>query len=640
MINARFPFSLILTVFLGIVLFDTTSGFAQSATTRITLPPAVTAKATPNASKHSSAPQGTLDVYDHGDPTAEEQYELEIINRARANPHAEGDLLYSTTDPFLVSNRNSWLGQSGAFAETPSQIRADFYTYPAQPPFAFNKDLIDAARIHSEDMLNDNYQAHVSPTDGSDPFQRMEKAGYTGYDNAAENIFSNGNDLDEINQEFEYDFGNSSLGHRTALINFTGPVYTEIGIGIIHGTGSGGVNGANDPVGPIITTEDFGHIPGNTFITGVVYGDDNSNKFYDVGEGLPGVTITASNGWTAVSSPQSGGYAIPITGPGNVTLTASGGLLTADIVHTVTVDNVNVKVDFVQGGTGLPDKVALISPVANGTADSTTVHFSWASVSGATQYEIQVSTKLGMLPILKDVTQTATTYTLIGLKADSTYYWQVRAKNANGWGLYSTVSSFTVNLPGAGLTLLTPANGANVGAGNDVHLTWKSVTPQPLQYAVNVSTTKSMANIIFTDTIGSASDLVSAADFLQPNTTYYWDVTYQTDKGWSSPSTVWDFITGTPTSVAETITNPFHSFASPNPAMGSTHIRFTLDNAYDVTLKIFDVAGKEESSLPLGKLSADNYDIIWNAIGKPAGVYIYELTAGDKREVGRIVLMK
>src|SRR4051812_25515154 len=38
-------------------------------------------------------------TYSHGDPTPEEQYLLELLNRARANPAAEGQRLVSLIDP-------------------------------------------------------------------------------------------------------------------------------------------------------------------------------------------------------------------------------------------------------------------------------------------------------------------------------------------------------------------------------------------------------------------------------------------------------------------------------------------------------------------------------------------------------------
>jgi hypothetical protein len=625
-------FSIVVLLFLS-----TAVSFAQTPVTRIQLPQAVVGKFDPSHKASPFTSQSALTVYDHGDPTAEEQYELELINRARANPTAEGLLLYNTTDPYLVQNRSFW------GSPTKDQVKSDFSHYAAQQPLAFNKDIIAAARIHSQDMLDHNYQEHTSPIDNSDPFSRMQAQGYTGYDVAGENIFAYGNDLDEINQEFEYDFGNPGLGHRENLINFGNYVYSEIGIGIIHGFGSGGImtNGQND--GPIITTEDFGHIQGNVFITGVVYGDDNSNQFYDVGEGISGATITVSGSSNSAVSSTSGGYAIPFTqGQGAVTVTATGGLLTAPISHTIELGDVNVKVDFVQGGTGLPDKVVLVNPPASTLADSTTVHFSWAAVSGATQYEIQIATKPAFsTPLIKDATvSSGVVYTMVGLKDTTTYYWHVRAKNVNGWGTYSTTYSFKVQLPGAALTQLTPKNGANVGANTDVMLTWQPTNPPANLYWVVVSSSKTLADSIINDnSSGNPGYVISAIDYLQNGKTYYWNVRGQTDKGWTAPSQIWSFVTGSE-SVAGGENNFFHSSVSPNPAIGSAHIKFTLDNSYPVTLKIYDVSGKEESTLNGGIAAAGEHEIIWNANGKPDGVYIYRLTAGEKSETGRIVLLK
>jgi hypothetical protein len=57
-------------------------------------------------------------------------------------------------------------------------------------------------------------------------------------------------------------------------------------------------------------------------------------------------------------------------------------------------------------------------------------------------------------------------------------------------------------------------------------------------------------------------------------------------------------------------------------------------------LKIFGLTGVEESTMNLGTLAPNSYDVIWNAADKPAGIYIYELSSGAKRDIGRIVVIK
>ncbi|MEI8134770.1 MAG: T9SS type A sorting domain-containing protein [bacterium] len=621
-------FSKLLLTVIACGAFAVTSSHAQTqdALRHPKLVPAVTAKGFPTSAKHNTKPLGQLDVYDHGDPTAEEQYELELINRARSNPPAEGLLLFNTQNPYLVNSLQQW------GSPTRADVKSAFAGYPARQPLAFNKNIIAAARIHSQDMLDHNYQAHDSPTDGSSPFTRMQKAGYTNYTYAGENIFAYGSDLDEINMEFEYDFGNPGLGHRENLINFGTYTYAEIGIGIIHG-GSG-----NGNVGPIITTEDFGTIPGNIFITGVVYGDDNHNNFYDVGEGLPGVTITASNGWTAVSS-TSGGYAIPVTvGEGTVTVTASGGPLTADIVHQASIDQFNVKVDFIQGSTGFPDQPIGIYPISDTVVHADTATITWGKIAGTTKYQLLVSTSNDFSkPLVKDSTLTGGTKLLKTLTDGTTYYWKVRAKNAIGWGQYSATFSFSIGLPLKAPVLTSPADGANIGTA-DADLKWVETTPQANDYWIEVTKDNTFATTFRSDTIFTNEFSISATD-LEAGATYFWRVRAENDNGFSAPSVGRKFTAGA-SGVASSNTSTFNLSVTPNPTRNEAHVNFTLRKSAVAQLKIYDVTGKVETSINLGNLAPKAYDITWETGNKPAGVYLYELTIGDTRTTGNIVVVK
>src|SRR5947208_6552018 len=96
-----------------------------------------------------SAPAGQL--YSIGDPTNEEQYYLELINRARANPSAEGIRLATTTDANVVWGYTS-------FGVNLVLIPAQLALMSAQPPYSRNGALLMAARGHSQNMLQNNYQ--------------------------------------------------------------------------------------------------------------------------------------------------------------------------------------------------------------------------------------------------------------------------------------------------------------------------------------------------------------------------------------------------------------------------------------------------------------------------------------------------
>ncbi|MFI5263780.1 MAG: fibronectin type III domain-containing protein [Candidatus Kapaibacterium sp.] len=622
------------------------SSFAQNVISPIAPPPAIIAKGivTQALNKKAAAPQGQLDVYSIGDPTPEEQLILELINQARANPKDEGVRLATTTDPDVSQGWTYWLGQNAA--ETRAQVQTDFSTYPVQPPLAFNSSLIDAARIHDQDMLDHNFQDHPG-TDGSTPQSRALAAGYgSGY--VGEDIFAYGTTPLAIHQTLQIDWGPNNvgvLGHRKNIMNFdpNGPHYTEIGIGLIHG-GTGVPN-----VGPTITTEDFGDA-GMVFITGVVYGDDNKNNFYDIGEGLAGVTITVSGGTTTAVSSTSGGYAIPYTNNESVTVTASGGPLTAPISHNVTLDGVNVKVDFIQGQTGYPDQPILLAPIAGTVIHTDTANFSWKKSTGETKYWIQVATDIKMTKlVLKD---TSTTPPRMFPKSGSkekalidgtTYYWQAKSKNVIGWGKFSPVDSFSVGLPPKAVVLVSPADKANTGT-TDVIFNWHRTNPDATDYVLEVATDAKLTKIISNDTLNfgitfdDTTFTITATD-LQPQTTYYWSVLADNDNGWNAPAIVRSFKTGGVSSVASQA-GPAIVSVSPNPTSGETHLRFSIGRSADVSFKVFGVTGIEDSFSNLGTLEPNTYDILWDATRKSAGVYLYELSIGNSRETGRIIVAK
>ncbi len=117
-------------------------------------PPAITADEPSGTAPRSRIAAVDVAPYSHGDPTAEEQFMLEIINRARANPSAEGLRLKATTDPDI-------LGAYSFFQVDTAKMVAEFAGYPPRPPLAFNANLIAAARGHSQDMVVNDYQGHT-----------------------------------------------------------------------------------------------------------------------------------------------------------------------------------------------------------------------------------------------------------------------------------------------------------------------------------------------------------------------------------------------------------------------------------------------------------------------------------------------
>jgi hypothetical protein len=78
----------------------------------------------------------------------------------------------------------------------------------------------------------------------------------------------------------------------------------------------------------------------------------------------------------------------------------------------------------------------------------------------------------------------------------------------------------------------------------------------------------------------------------------------------------------------------------PNPFNPITVINYELPAADYVTLKIYDMLGREAAVLVNGKQSAGSYNIRWDATNYPNGVYFYKLTVGDYANTKKMVLIK
>ncbi len=330
-------------------------------------PPPIQTRDVTNAPIHS--PKGASIQYSIGQPSDEEQLYLEFVNRSRANPPAEGLRCALVTDPDILS-------AYAYFGVDLNLMQSQFNAISAVPPLAMNSKLMAAARLHSGDMFTNQFQAH-SGTDGSDPGTRMSAQGYT-WNTYGENIYAYSKSSFYGHAGLNVDWGPGTGGMQTPAghrINIHFASFREVGIGI--------VDGVNGSVGPQVVTEDFAAQSTTPFITGVVYYDFNGNGFYDVGEGIGGVTVdVAGSSYYAITA-NSGGFAVPVTTNGIYTVTFSApGLTSIQKVATVSGSQ-NVKIDYV------PVYVAPAISGPNPAALNQTNHYTFPAVGAAVDYQVE-----------------------------------------------------------------------------------------------------------------------------------------------------------------------------------------------------------------------------------------------------------
>lgn len=78
----------------------------------------------------------------------------------------------------------------------------------------------------------------------------------------------------------------------------------------------------------------------------------------------------------------------------------------------------------------------------------------------------------------------------------------------------------------------------------------------------------------------------------------------------------------------------------PNPFNPSTTISFTLPSRSFVSVKIFDLLGREVATVLSEQLSAGVYSRQWDASGMPSGVYFCRLEAGAFNQTKKLILLR
>lgn len=78
----------------------------------------------------------------------------------------------------------------------------------------------------------------------------------------------------------------------------------------------------------------------------------------------------------------------------------------------------------------------------------------------------------------------------------------------------------------------------------------------------------------------------------------------------------------------------------PNPFNPSTKIKYSLPETANVSMKLYDLLGREVVVLINKKKPAGNYEITFDATSLPSGIYIYRLKAGDFNVAKKMILLK
>ena len=83
----------------------------------------------------------------------------------------------------------------------------------------------------------------------------------------------------------------------------------------------------------------------------------------------------------------------------------------------------------------------------------------------------------------------------------------------------------------------------------------------------------------------------------------------------------------------------------PNPFNPTTQINFSIPKTVFVSVKVYDILGREIYTLIGEKLTPGDYNVNWTSIDNngdyvASGVYFYRLAAGDYIEAKKMILAR
>jgi len=78
----------------------------------------------------------------------------------------------------------------------------------------------------------------------------------------------------------------------------------------------------------------------------------------------------------------------------------------------------------------------------------------------------------------------------------------------------------------------------------------------------------------------------------------------------------------------------------PNPFNPATQISFDVQKKCHVFLRVYDILGKQVSTLVDRNMKAGHYNVEFNAAGLASGIYLYKIQMGDFSKTRKMLLSR
>lgn len=288
-----------------------------------------------------------------------------------------------------------------------------------------------------------------------------------------------------------------------------------------------------------------------------------------------------------------------------------------------------------------PPPVPVLASPANGTSSvAESLLVIWRSTALASFYHLQLSTDSSFAASLmvNDSTITDTVKLVRGYAGLSNVYWRVRSKNGAGVSAFSSAFVFASGFPAVTMPVY-PVN-SSVDLPVQLTLRWGR-TAGATSYRLQTAISSAFAPAIV-DT-ANLSDTTFTPPQLDYYRIYFWRVKAGNSIGAAEWSPYYRFRTMQVAAVDRQDMVPGAYALSqnyPNPFNPTTTIQIAVPFAGRVLLKVFDVLGKEETTLVDAEMSPGNFTFTFDVSRLASGTYFYRMQAGDFVATKRMLVLR
>jgi hypothetical protein len=179
---------------------------------------------------------------------------------------------------------------------------------------------------------------------------------------------------------------------------------------------------------------------------------------------------------------------------------------------------------------------------------------------------------------------------------------------------------------------------SEVISDSQIDLSWTDLSDNEDGYIIEQETAGSYSTIAIVEANVTSFSCIDLTEL----TEYTYSVQAFNIAGFSdySNKTTATTDSGSSTSVRQVISGrelAIHVF--PNPFHSSTQIEFSIPGSCLVSLKVYDMSGRELETLVHEKMAGGQHKIMFDASDLSVGTYFYILHAGDHVESGRLILL-